>query len=52
MIKKQRTKNIILIKKDKLLDINAVDAQYAIKKLVKNKAVSWDLIPGKVIKIH
>ena len=37
-------------KNDNVIDINAVDVQYAIKKVVKNKAVSWDLIPGKAIK--
>ena len=37
-------------KNDNVIDINATDVQYAIKKVVKNKAVSWDLIPGKAIK--
>ena len=37
-------------KTDNVIDINAADVQYAIKKVVKNKAVSWDLIPGKAIK--
>jgi hypothetical protein len=37
-------------KEDEVIEINAVDVQYAIKKVVKNKAVSWDLIPGKAIK--
>ena len=37
-------------KTDNVIDINAEDVQYAIKKVVKNKAVSWDLIPGKAIK--
>ena len=37
-------------KKDKVIEINALDVQYDIKKVVKNKAVSWDLIPDKAIK--
>ena len=37
-------------KTDKVTDINAADIKYAIKKVVKNKATRWDLIPGKAIK--
>ena len=34
----------------KVINVNRVDIQYAIKKVVKKKATSWDLIPGKAIK--
>ena len=37
-------------KNDKIKKINVLDVKYAIKKVFINKAVSWDLIPGKAIK--
>ena len=35
---------------DGVIEINKKDIKYALNKVVKNKATSWDLIPGKVIK--
>ena len=35
---------------DGVIEINKEDIKYALNKVVKNKATSWDLIPGKVIK--
>ena len=33
-----------------VIEINKEDIKYALNKVVKNKATSWDLIPGKAIK--
>ena len=35
---------------DGVIEINKEDIKYALNKVVKNKATSWDLIPGKAIK--
>ena len=36
--------------KEGVIKINKEDIKYALNKVVKNKATSWDLIPGKAIK--
>ena len=43
-------KEYYFYKTDKVIDINEADVQFDIKKVIKNKAVSWDLIPDKDIK--
>ena len=35
---------------DGVIEINEEDIKYALNKVVKNKEISWDLIPGKAIK--
>ena len=37
-------------RKDKVINITIEDIIYGCKNVVRNKATSWDLIPGKSIK--